>query len=201
MPDGLVNLDELYAVSPPYPLFVKPATEGSSKGIENYSKVNSTAELRLALQKLGHQFPDQDILIESFLSGREFTVSIMGTGAESRVIGVREHLWKTTPTHSTENGCPSDPPPNFACRLSKSSQADKMLKYNDLHDMTEPQIEAACQVALGAWKLLNCRDCGRVDIRFDSDNPGSIPNVLEVGTMYYPYDFERRKLISSRLRR
>ncbi|CAI7678464.1 unnamed protein product [Penicillium pancosmium] len=180
MTDGLADLSGLYTVSPPYPLFIKPTTEGSSKGIDNYNKVNGPTELGPALQELGYQFPGQDILVESFLSGREFTVSIMGTGRQSRVIGIREHLWQSTPTHSTENGYNSDPPPNFACRLSKSSQAGKMLIYNDSHDMAEPQIKAACQLALDTWILLKCRDCGRVDIRFDSDKPGSSPNVLEV---------------------
>jgi D-alanine-D-alanine ligase-like ATP-grasp enzyme len=55
-----------------------------------------------------------------------------------------------------------------------------MFEYNDVHDMSEPWIEAACQVALDTWKVFNCRDCGRVDLRFDSDEPGCIPNVLEV---------------------
>jgi hypothetical protein len=33
------------------------------------------------------------------LSGREFTVSILGTGPHSRVIGIREHIWRTTREH------------------------------------------------------------------------------------------------------
>jgi D-alanine-D-alanine ligase-like ATP-grasp enzyme len=180
MSDGVLDLSGFDSASLSYPVFIKPTTEGSSKGIDNSNKVNEPAELRPALHELGSQFPGQDILMESFLSGLEFTVSILGTGAQGRVIGIREHIWPTT---RTENGCNSDSLPDFASRLSKSSQDGKMLEYNDMHDMSEPRIKAACQVALDTWKVFNCRDCGRVDIRFDSDEPGCTPNVLEVSIM------------------
>ncbi|KAJ5222823.1 uncharacterized protein N7469_009063 [Penicillium citrinum] len=193
--EGVADTSKFEKALPPYPLFVKLATEGSSKGIEKDNKVNGLAELKPAIQKLRHQFPDQDILVESFLSGREFTVSIMGTGAQSRVIGIREHIWQENSIDGTNNDYHSDPMPNFACRLNKSNRSNKMLIYNDSHDMDEPQIKATCQVALDAWKVLNCRDCGRVDIRFDSDKPGSSPNVLEVGIRSYLYHIKRRKLI------
>lgn len=161
-------------------MFIKPTIEGSSKGIDDTNKVNVPAALGPALNELGSKFPGQDILVESFLSGREFTVSILGTGAQGRVIGVREHIWQTTLTKKCGY---SDSRPDFASRLSKSSQDGEMLEYNDLHDMSDPRIKAACQVALDTWKVFNCRDCGRVDIRFDSDEPGCIPNVMEVSIM------------------
>jgi D-alanine-D-alanine ligase-like ATP-grasp enzyme len=177
MSDGAADLSGFDSASLPYPLFIKPTTEGSSKGIDDCNKVNEPADLEPALKELGSKFPGQDILVESFLSGREFTVSVLGTGSQGRVIGIREHIWQTTPT---KNGRSSGSPPDFASRLSKSSQDGEMFEYNDVHDMSEPWIEAACQVALDTWKVFNCRDCGRVDLRFDSDEPGCIPNVLEV---------------------
>jgi D-alanine-D-alanine ligase-like ATP-grasp enzyme len=183
MLEGVADFSEFDAELPSYPLFLKPVAEGSSKGIENFNKVNQLAELEPAVQELVFRFPGQDILVESFLSGREFTVSILGTGPHSRVIGIREHIWRTSPDHSNKNGYHPNPSLDFACRKSKSSKGGKLLMYNDSHDMTEPQIRAACQVALDAWKVFNCRDCGRVDIRFDSEKPGSIPNVLEVSIM------------------
>lgn len=163
-----------------YPLFVKPVTEGSSKGIENFNKVNEPAELELAMQKLRSKFPGQDILVESFLSGREFTVGILGTGSYGRVVGIREHIWQTPSSHSNNNGYRSNLSLDFASRTSKSSKGDKRLVYNDTHDMTDPQIKAACQVALDTWNVFNCQDSGRVDIRFCSHKPDSVPNLLEV---------------------
>lgn len=171
----------------PYPLFIKPVTEGSSKGIEDSNKVLKQAELKPAIQELRSKFLDQDILVESFLSGREFTVSILGTGPQSRVIGIREHLWQTNSSNAEKNNYHSGFSADFASRLSKSNQDGEMLEYNDVHDMAEPQIKAVCQVALDTWKVFNCRDCGRVDIRFDSDQPGCVPNVLEVSIIRKPY--------------
>ena len=47
--------------------------------------------------------------------------------------------------------------------------------------MDDPKVKRACQVALDAWSVIGCRDAGRVDIRFDSNEPDAVPNVLEVG--------------------
>ncbi|CAG8087892.1 unnamed protein product [Penicillium nalgiovense] len=178
--DDVADFSERSAALPPYPLFIKPVIEGSSKGIDGFNKVKEPAELEPAVRELARKFPDQDILVERFLSGREFTVSILGTGSRSRVIGIREHIWQASPDHRNKNGYQSNGSLDFASRESKSSKRSKKLLYDDSHDMDEPHIKATCEVALRTWKVLNCRDAGRVDIRFDSDEPGSVPNVLEV---------------------
>lgn len=162
-----------------YPLFVKLVTEGSSKGIESLNKINNSTELEPALQELKSKFPGQAIMVESFLPGREFTVSILGTGRHSRVIGVREHIWQKPHSagdiqNSNHSGL------EFASRKCKSSKGDQLI-YNDYHDMTDSQVRAACLVALDAWNAFACRDAGRVDIRLDADKVDPVPNVLEVG--------------------
>ncbi|KAL4894292.1 hypothetical protein BDV59DRAFT_207305 [Aspergillus ambiguus] len=163
-----------------YPLFVKLTTEGSSKGIDQISKVKNLAELEDAVRNLKVKFSGQDILIEPFLAGREFTVSILGTGQCSRVVGVREHVW-TGPSGSNDNGEVNTIPENFATRESKCAN-EKLLQVHDyeLRSITDSQISAASLVALRAWRVFNCRDAGRVDIRFDSNEPRSVPNVLEI---------------------
>lgn len=178
IPSEHLSLLNHATLPPKYPLFVKPATEGSSKGIDRFNKVNNYAELELAVQKLKAKFPGQDILVESFLSGREFTVSILGTGPCSRVIGIREHIWQTFP----ENGNGYQATQEFACWKSKLSEGC-LLRYNDAHDMDDAHVKAACQVALDTWTALGCRDAGRVDIRFSSDDANGVPNVLEVSAL------------------
>lgn len=163
---GLISTASL----PSYPLFLKPVTEGSSKGIDPTNKVRSEADLEPAIRNLAAKCPGQDILVEPFLPGREVTVSILGTGSRSRVIGIREHIWQT----KNKNGYTSKL--DFASQRCKSS-GDQMLAYNDTVDTSDSLIQAACQVSLDAWNVFGCRDAGRVDLRFDSDG---IPNVLEV---------------------
>ncbi|KAJ5255095.1 hypothetical protein N7497_007427 [Penicillium chrysogenum] len=159
-----------------YPLFVKPVTEGSSKGIDGFNKVKNPAELEPAVHQLRSKFPAEDILVEPFLSGREFTVGILGAGEDSRVIGVREFIWKK-PSADFTNGVDGHPDLEFASRWSKSSR-NKLIPRDQ--DLTHPQVQAACRVSLDAWKVFGCRDAGRVDIRFDSDEPDAVPNILEV---------------------
>lgn len=150
-----------------------PLRKVRPKESTRFNKVNNYEELELVVQKLKAKFPGQDILVESFLAGRELTISILGTGSYSRVIGIREHIWQTLPEnghHATED---------FASWKSKLSEGC-LLRYNDAHDMDDPQVKAACQVSLDTWTALGCRDAGRVDIRFNSDDADGVPNVLEV---------------------
>lgn len=192
-----MNLLDLADQLPPYPFFVKLMTEGSSKGIDRSSKVENAEELKAAVQKLTVMFPEQDIIVEPFLPGREFTVSILETDGQSKVIGVREHIWQTPPSsHEDRGDGPSDN--NFATRKSKNAE-ESILEFHDhdLHDIEDSQIIAANRVALDAWNALGCRDAGRVDIRFDSDGPDCIPNVLEVSAFTRHSDDLGHKLISA----
>ncbi|KAF7596069.1 hypothetical protein BBP40_003331 [Aspergillus hancockii] len=174
-----LSLDNLTDKLPHYPLFIKPVTEGSSKGIDRFNKITKPAELEDALQKLRSLLPDQDILVEPFLSGRELSVSILGTGAQSRVLGVTEFLWQKPSSGSpvTNGSCSKL---EFASRKAKSSDSNMLVSRNDPALMADSQVKAACQVALASWNVLGCRDAGRIDIRFNSNEPDAIPNVLEV---------------------
>lgn len=193
-----ITLPDLSSSSiPSYPLFLKPTTEGSSKGIDQASKIRSPKELDPGVRALAAKFPGQDILVEPFLSGREFTVSILGTGPSSRVIGVGEHPWKHMP--KTEDltgiirkdvgagGAAGQGEMEFASQGSKSSSGDTPLTYVVWSpDSTDKLVKAAGQVALDSWNVFGCRDAGRVDIRFDTEGPDGVPNVLEVSLSYFP---------------
>jgi D-alanine-D-alanine ligase-like ATP-grasp enzyme len=177
-----LSLPSFAETLPHYPLFIKPVTEGSSKGIDGFNKVKEPAELERAVQELRSIFPDEDILVEPFLSGQELSVSILGTGAHSRVIGATEFMWQKAPSDKqVRNGDYSNL--EFASRKSKSSDGHMLVVRNDPAVMADPQVKAACQVALDAWNALGCRDAGRVDIRFSSNEPDAVPNVLEVSVV------------------
>ena len=67
------------------PVFVKPNNGGSSIGM---SKVNRKEELEQALQKAVKE--DNQVLVEEFISGREFTVGVFRTGKETIVLPITE---------------------------------------------------------------------------------------------------------------
>jgi D-alanine-D-alanine ligase len=153
-PDFAVVADEkdLDAVRIPYPLFVKPVAEGTSKGIDASSKVTSSVELSDTCRRLLAAY-GQPLLVEAFLPGREFTVGIVGTGREAAVLGVLE--------------------------ISLREKAEKDIysytnkeNYRELveYRLADGTIAAAAKdIALAAWQGLGCRDGGRVDLRADGN--------------------------------
>jgi D-alanine-D-alanine ligase len=152
---GKVNL--------PYPLFVKPNAEGTGKGIDAKSKVSNPAELRSTCLSLLPRFIN-GLIVETFLPGREFTVAITGTGDDARSLGVMEVILK----ESAES---------HAYTYINKEYCDDHVSYRMVEDETAKECES---VALAAWRCLNCRDAGRVDIRLD---PQGKPGFMEVNPL------------------
>jgi len=67
------------------PYFVKPNNGGSSIGM---TKVNEAADLEAAVERAFQE--DSQILIEEFISGREFTVGVVKLDGEIRVLPATE---------------------------------------------------------------------------------------------------------------
>jgi D-alanine-D-alanine ligase len=78
-------IDEQQLTSMGFPLFVKPNNYGSSVGI---SKVNNVIELRTAIE-LAFEY-DNDIMIEAFIDGREFSCGAIHTGPLLHVFPITE---------------------------------------------------------------------------------------------------------------
>ena len=73
---------DLEDVALPFPLFVKPIAEGTSKGISATSKVHDLSELRSTCRHLlaRHRQP---VLVETFLPGASLPSGILGTGSSA----------------------------------------------------------------------------------------------------------------------
>ncbi len=150
-------------VNLPFPLLAKPVAEGSGKGIDAFSKITNTGELTHVCERLLRAY-EQPVLIERFLPGREFTVGILGTGDQSRSIGVIEV--------KLNNQAEPD--------VYSYHNKEKYEKLVDYRLVTDDTAQAAERVALAAWVGLGCRDAGRLDIRCDDDG---IPNFIEVNPL------------------
>jgi D-alanine-D-alanine ligase len=134
-----------------YPLFVKPVAEGTGKGIDEKSRIDNPNQLREVCAKELLKYP-AGLLIERYLSGREITVGILGTGKESRVIGTMEILFVARDAHNIYS-------------LQTKSNYEALVQYR----IPEKNIAEECaELALKVWQLLGCRDAGRVDIRYDA---------------------------------
>jgi D-alanine-D-alanine ligase len=154
------TLAEAKKIALPYPLFLKPVAEGSGKGVDAKSKADNREQLLATARDLFARFR-QPVLVETFLPGREFTVGIIGTGADASVLGVSEITRKANwvgEGYGYEN---------------KEYWEDKVAII-----AADPiSAKAAGDVALAAWRALRCRDGGRVDIRNDANGK---PHFIEV---------------------
>ena len=83
------NENDIAKVALDFPLFLKPVSEGSGKGVDARSKVDTAAELQAVAKDLLARFR-QPVLVEEFLPGREFTGGNIGAGAGACVLGVSE---------------------------------------------------------------------------------------------------------------
>jgi D-alanine-D-alanine ligase len=154
------RIEDVQRIALPFPLFLKPVAEGSGKGVNAKSKVDDTAALRRVAADLLIRF-DQPVLAETFLPGREFTVAILGTGADARVLGVSEII----------------PKPNWVGDGYGYENKEYWHDKVDIRGAEPAYAKAAGDVALAAWRALRCRDGGRVDIRNDANGD---PNFMEV---------------------
>ncbi len=150
----------------PFPLFVKPLAEGTGKGISPQSKVDTPQALKTACLSLLERFR-QPVLVERYLSGREFTVGILGTGKKAKVLGTMEIILRPQAEA-------------HAYSYVNKEYCEELVEYRYPVAENDPEVAEAERVALAAWQAIGGRDAGRVDIR--SDETGQ-PHFLEVNPL------------------
>jgi D-alanine-D-alanine ligase len=138
------------------PLFVKPAREGSSIGIV---KVKTVADLPAAYAEAAKH--DNLVLAERAMNGGEFTVTILGTGAEARALpSIR--IVPTTEFYDYD---------------AKYFRDDtRYLCPSGLDDSQEARMR---ELALRGYQALGCRGWARVDFLLDD---AGVPSLLEANT-------------------
>ncbi|MDA8174880.1 MAG: hypothetical protein M0018_09875 [Nitrospiraceae bacterium] len=134
-----------------YPLFVKPLSEGTGKGITPSSVVKNPKALKAQCKRLLDGY-GQPVLVETFMPGREFTVGIIGTGDGARVVGALElQLLKGAE-------------PGVYSYLNKEL-CEERVRYVLVKN--KKILKELSVLALKAYRALGCRDAGRLDFRQD----------------------------------
>jgi D-alanine-D-alanine ligase len=190
---------EKMAFLPYRPVIVKPAWEGSSKGIRGKCVVDTPAELIAAIRflRMDHQQP---VLVEEFIPGEELTVGIVGNDPP-RVIGVLRVL-------------PQRPTKQFVYSLEVKRDWRNQVTYECPTQLPAVQLEALEQEAMLAYRALGCRDISRIDFRLHQGvpyflevnplpglNPISSDLVLLVKGMGWTYEQLIREIVQSALAR
>ena len=139
--------DDIKKCNLEYPLFIKPVSEGTGKGITEKNLLNSPSELKEVAEYLLARF-SQPALVEEYLPGREFTVGVTGTGDDAVAIG------------GMEIECLNNLP--YSVEFKENYQ--EFCKYQPM----ATEFSGECKkVALDVWKALGAVDAGRVDVKAD----------------------------------
>ncbi|MGD9211585.1 MAG: D-alanine--D-alanine ligase [Desulfobacteraceae bacterium] len=161
--EELKDIDRI-EFDPPY--FIKPVAEGTGKGVTPNSILRRRKNLEEACCNLMIDF-DQPVLVEPFLSGREFTVGLVGTGTNAQVLGTLEVLLL------------KNAEPNVYSYINKA-RYEELVSYRMVRPQDDNVVAQAEKVALDAWRVLGCRDGGRVDLRCDDKGD---PLFMEVNPL------------------
>ncbi len=154
-----------------FPLIIKPNAEGSSKGILNANLVKNVSQLRERVAWELRTFA-QPVLIEEFVSGREFTVSLLGN--PPRVLPIIEQRLDRLPKHFA-------PLSSYEVKwLWEDTLPDPKYAYDCPAKITKAMYQKIADVCCKTYAVLNCRDVVRIDIRLDKKGQ---PQVLEVNTL------------------
>ena len=139
------------------PLIVKPPLEGSSIGI---TKVTQADQLKEAVALVTSM--DESVLAEEFVTGREFTVAVLGHGASARALPIVEIVAPEGKydyqnkyfTDDTQYHCPAPLPEELTHEIQRH--------------------------AVNAYRALGCEGWGRVDVLVRESDMR--PFLLEVNT-------------------
>lgn len=145
-----------------FPLIVKPNGEGSGIGIKASSIVNNPTELKNSISEIIDEY-GQKALVEEYLSGREFTIGIIGNGDDLITLPIVEINFDVFP-----KGAPK----------IDTYEAKFVYGATGLAPMTETEFCPAIVTkvlenelnlaARRAFQTIGCRDFGRVDLRLNA---------------------------------
>ncbi len=175
--------DEALRAELKFPLFVKPAREGTGMGVDTKAIVKNEKELRERAMYIINTY-QQPALVETFLPGREFTVGVLGR-ADSK-------LYSRHPEWYEKDGFHRFPILELDMRRSVTPQVySKESKSKEVGEegapdyvcpaILEPELEKKLKYfAVRAHQLLYTLDISRTDIRLDEDGN---PRLLEINTL------------------
>jgi D-alanine-D-alanine ligase len=164
-PEAAWDATELQVAALRFPVFVKPAFEGSSKGVLTNSIIHDPTELRLALAELAEVYR-QPVLVEEFIDGDELTVGMVGN-RPPEVIGVMRVL----------PGQPSEEP--FVYSLEVKRDWQHLARYECPAQLSSKDTASVREAALACWQALGCRDVARIDFRLRQ----GVPYFLEANPL------------------
>ena len=145
-----------------FPVIVKPAFEGSSKGVRLSSRASTSAQAREMVKFVTETY-HQEAIVEEFVPGPEVTVGIVGN-ENPRVVGVMEIAPKKMQLEE------------FVYSLEVKRDWENQVEYRCPPPFPAGTIAEIERCAVGIYLLLGCRDFSRIDFRIDGSG---VPQFIE----------------------
>jgi len=151
-------------ISCAFPLFVKPRWEGAAKGIRSSSKVLDRAALEREVERIARDYR-QPALIEEFLPGAEYTVTVVGNDPP-RALPVVQRALEAESGIGVHAIADEAPPAGWQTRIPGDLDAELEAELADL--------------AIRSYEELECLDFARADFRLDAHGR---PRFLELNPL------------------
>jgi D-alanine-D-alanine ligase len=148
-----------------FPAIIKPAYEGSSKGIRLTSLVEDAEQANDVIECLLDKY-HQPAMIERVILGDEVTVGVIGN-SQPKVLGIMRILPKQ------QNGY-------FLYTLEVKRNYLEMVDYECPAALEEKILQRIQTASLNAFRALGCRDFARLDFRISA---AGVPYFLEVNPL------------------
>ena len=152
---GITAKDILHQLS--LPVFIKPNNGGSSIGM---SKVTNPDVLEDALQKAFKE--DDQVLVEEFIKGREFTIGVFRSKGKVITLPMTEIISKND---------------FFDYEAKYEGASEEVTPANASEEITGQVRETAEKI----YKLFNCKGIVRIDFIYDAEKEA--PYMLEINTV------------------
>lgn len=150
-----------------YPVIVKPDCEGSGKGIGDLAMAENSPQLRAVLER-DLKLYGEPMLVEEYVTGREFTVGLLGNGEDLTAFEPMEIRY----LHGDpERGV-------YSYRVKTNYK--KYVDYSCPADISPEVSDAMKKMAKRIFRALDCRDFARIDFRLSREN---VPYFIEINPL------------------
>ena len=152
-----------------FPLILKPSHQHAGIGISQHSVVTNPKDCKAQMISLRDEYPGE-VIAEEFIPGREIHVTVIGNGTGIRVLPFCEIGFKG----KFKN--------HWNVYTYDAKWAKKTWEYADARVHAPAKISRSLEatitsLALRAYRLFQCRDISRFDIRVNEKN---IPFIVDI---------------------
>jgi D-alanine-D-alanine ligase len=160
------ELEEMSWDGFPFPAIVKPAWEGSSKGVHGKSLADNPERAVEIVKELLVNYR-QPVMVEQFIDGDEVTVGILGNPPHHAIVG----LMRILPRRQNDR---------FVYSVDVKRDWRNLVDYEAPAKLPDEGQKEIVRSSFKTYETLGCRDFARIDFRVSKDG---MPYMLEINPL------------------